>query len=554
MRKHIRIPAKYDAVDEVLNSVNGILKKHNVSTKEIGRAILTVEEALGSLIDHAESDSEIDIAINSIFGKTTIEFHSAGEEFSISDGIKGVKESIDCVDGDEAQNIIRGALFKAYVDDLQYNHKLGKNNVKMTIHKSKHILLYRTLGALSLALLSGLLLTGIGADSFNENLCHYLLVPVKTMFLNALKAIVAPVVFFSIISCVSGFSNYKELGRVGIKTLISYFCTTLIATFVGIMTFLLLKPGREIVNHPDFVEEQAEKTSLSDMLLDSIVGIVPDNFVKPFLESNMLQLIFLAILCGIAVGMIGEYSTSLRNLLQAFNELFLKIISIIMLFMPIAVYCSITSLMLTLGVDTLLSLIGIVASLLFGIICMMIIYCLLLLIFGRLNPIVFLKKYFPTMLNVFSIAASNPAIPINMEACEKKLGIDKKVYSFSIPLGATINMDGTCIFLAVQALALAKMYGVNVSAAAMLSFALSIIIFSIGAPGVPGGLIICLSALLTQLNVPTSALELVIGISPIVGMFLAVSNCLGDVVVTTIVANSEGLLDKQKFLKNYRSD
>lgn len=554
MRKHIRILAKYNAVDGVLNSVNGILKKHNVSTKEIGRAILTVEEALGSLIDHAESDSEIDIAINSIFGKTTIEFHSTGEEFSISDGIKGVKESIDCVDGDEAQNIIRGALFKAYVDDLQYNHKLGKNNVKMTIHKSKHILLYRTLGALSLALLSGLLLTGIGADSFNENLCHYLLVPVKTMFLNALKAIVAPVVFFSIISCVSGFSNYKELGRVGIKTLISYFCTTLIATFVGIMTFLLLKPGREIVNHPDFVEEQAEKTSLSDMLLDSIVGVVPDNFVKPFLESNMLQLIFLAILCGIAVGMIGEYSTSLRNLLQAFNELFLKIISIIMLFMSIAVYCSITSLILTLGVDTLLSLIGIVASLLFGIICMMIIYCLLLLIFGRLNPIVFLKKYFPTMLNVFSIAASNPAIPINMEACEKKLGIDKKVYSFSIPLGATINMDGTCIFLAVQALALAKMYGVNVSVAEMLSFALSIIIFSIGAPGVPGGLIICLSALLTQLSVPTSALELVIGISPIVGMFLAVSNCLGDVVVTTIVANSEGLLDKQKFLKNYRND
>lgn len=553
MRKYIRIPAKYNAVDEVLNSVNGILKKHNVSTKERDKAILTVEEALGSLIDHAESGSEIEIVINS-FLVTTIEFHSTGEAFRISDDIKVVKESIDCVDGDEAQNIIRGALFKAYVDDLQYNHKLGKNNVKMTIHKSKHILLYRTLGALSLALLSGLLLTGIGADSFNENLCHYLLVPVKTMFLNALKAIVAPVVFFSIISCVSGFSNYKELGRVGIKTLISYFCTTLIATFVGIMTFLLLKPGREIVNHPDFVEEQAEKTSLSDMLLDSIVSIVPDDFVKPFLESNMLQLIFLAILCGIAVGMIGEYSASLRNLLQAFNELFLKIISIIMLFMPIAVYCSITSLMLTLGGDTLLSLIGIVASLLFGIICMMIIYCLLLLIFGRLNPIVFLKKYFPTMLNVFSIAASNPAIPINMEACEKKLGIDKKVYSFSIPLGATINMDGTCIFLAVQALALAKMYGVNVSVAAMLSFALSIIIFSIGAPGVPGGLIICLSALLTQLNVPTSALELVIGISPIVGMFLAVSNCLGDVVVTSIVANSEGLLDKQKFLKNYRKD
>jgi len=167
----------------------------------------------------------------------------------------------------------------------------------------------------------------------------------------------------------------------------------------------------------------------------------------------------------------------------------------------------------------------------------------MILVLARLNPIPFIQKYAPTMLQVFSMASSNASLPLNMEACQKKLGVSSKVYSLSLPLGATMNMDGTCIYLGVFALALAQMYGVPVTGAAMMSVVMSIIVLSIGAPGVPGSGLICLSVLLSQLGVPVEAVGLVMGIDPLIGMLRTMSNCLGDVAVSTIVAKNENLLD-----------
>ena len=170
-----------------------------------------------------------------------------------------------------------------------------------------------------------------------------------------------------------------------------------------------------------------------------------------------------------------------------------------------------------------------------------------MLIIGRLNPIPFVRKYASTMLQVFSMASSNASIPVNMEACDKKLGISRKVYSLSIPLGATVNMDGTCVHLAVFSLALAKVYGVEISGAAILSLVVVIIVLSMGAPGIPGSGLICLSVLLTQMGVPVEAIGLVMGIDSLMGMFRCMSNCLGDVAATAVVARSEGLMDTQKY-------
>ena len=180
---------------------------------------------------------------------------------------------------------------------------------------------------------------------------------------------------------------------------------------------------------------------------------------------------------------------------------------------------------------------------------MMVIYCILIIVLGRMSPAPFIRKYSPVMLQVFSIASSNAAIPINMGFCENKLGINSKVYSLSIPLGSTLNMNGTCIQLAVFALALAKVYGVSVSVDSLLTMAILIIVLSMGAPGMPGGGIICLSVLLEQLHVPTEAVTLVMGIGPILGMFLCMSNCLGDVVVAAIV----GRQTKNMNMETYRS-
>ena len=260
----------------------------------------------------------------------------------------------------------------------------------------------------------------------------------------------------------------------------------------------------------------------------------------------MLQLIFLAVICGIATGMIGKYSDMVKDLFEAGNDLFLKITTIIIGFMPFAVFCSITSMMITTGVKTIISVLGMLGTFLFGLVCMMTIYCLLILVIGRVNPLHFVQKYVPTMLQVFSMASSNASIPVNMDACEN-LGISKKIYSLSIPLGATLNMDGTCIYLGVFALALAKTYGIPVTGATLFSLSISIVVLSMGAPGVAGAGLICLSVLLEQMGVPLEAIGLVMGIDSLVGMFRTMSNCLGDVAVSTIVAKQEDALDMEKY-------
>nr|MCR5627327.1 dicarboxylate/amino acid:cation symporter [Lachnospiraceae bacterium] len=244
---------------------------------------------------------------------------------------------------------------------------------------------------------------------------------------------------------------------------------------------------------------------------------------------------------------LGKYSTTFIYIFYECNDLFLKVKSLIIKVMTIAVFCSIMSMMITMGVKTIISVLGMFGTFLIGLGILMIVYCLLLLMIGKLNPITFVRKYAPYMLQAFSLASSNASIPVNMEACEKKLGINKKIYSLSIPLGATINMDGSCIHLAVFALTLAKIYNVEITETTLFSMIIAIIVLSIGAPGIPGAGLICLSVLLVPMNVPIEAIGLVMGIDSLCGMFRCMNNCLGDVVVSTIVAKSEGQLDIEMY-------
>ena len=260
----------------------------------------------------------------------------------------------------------------------------------------------------------------------------------------------------------------------------------------------------------------------------------------------MLQLIFLAVISGIAAGRIGRYSDMVKSLFETFNELFLKITMFIIKFMPIAVFCSICSMILSMGVETILSVLSMLGTFLVGLLCMIMIYCTILGIAGRVNPLYFLRSYAPTMLQVFSMGSSNAAIPVNMQACDK-MGVAKKIYCLSLPLGATLNMDGSCVYMAVFTLALAKTYGVQITGSAITAMIISIIVLSMGAPGIPGPGLICLSMLLTQVGVPVEAVGLVMGIDAFIGMFRTMSNCTGDVAVSILVARLEKMLDMDKF-------
>ncbi|MBR6229180.1 MAG: cation:dicarboxylase symporter family transporter [Eubacterium sp.] len=546
MKQYKRFSADTAGIGQAMEFTRGCLTEVKIKGKELARATLTAEEAVGALVAHADEGSTVDVTFRSRFGDVTIEAVSHGQSFDLSKNMDRVSTVGNEAESESTQEVLRGILLKSFTDGIKYNHKNGVNRIRMTAVRSRHTFLYRTLGAMLAAIVFGVLMANLTPESWCDNLSEYALDPIRTMYISALKMCVAPVVFFSIVTCVMQFSDLKEMGRIGAKVFGMYLFTTVIATGVGLGMYYLFQPGSadmipKVAQDVSSITSQTVDTSIMHILVD----VVPSNFIKPFLESDMLQLIFLAVLCGVAVGKIGKYSQTLCDLLKAGNELFMKITTMIIRFMPIVVFCAISSMIMGTGFDTILSLLGVLGTFILGILCMMVVYCLLMLVIGRMNPLPFLRKYPQTMLQVFSMASSNASIPINMEACEKKLGIARRVYSLSIPLGATVNMDGDCLYLSIAALALAKAYGITITGATLATMIISIIILSVGAPGIPGSGLICLSVLLGQIGVPLEGIAIVMGIDALMGMFRAMSNCLGDVVVTTIVAKSEGLMDKQ---------
>ncbi|MCR5686525.1 MAG: cation:dicarboxylase symporter family transporter [Lachnospiraceae bacterium] len=548
----MRRSESFDLCEQSVGAAAGFvetcLKEFGINSSDSMKSTLIAEEALGSLVAHASSSGQLRVSVYRFFGNITVEMSAPGSEYPLLDNMQSAAIPDDDEMGRDALDVIRNIMLRSFADDLKYRHKDGYNSIRMTLLKSKRSFLYATLAALAAAIVIGLIMSAAAPEAVNKGIDYYFLSPVKTIYINLLKVIVAPVVFFSIVSCIGGFSNLRELGKVGAKTILLYTLTTLIAVSVGIGVFYLFQPGKAGLA-AGTVEGAAGNAAASLSLRDLLVGLAPSNFVSPFLNDNMPQLIILAVLCGIAAGLIGQYSVVLRSLFDACNELFMKIASMIIKFMPLAIFCSAASMIISTGAETLLSIAGMFGSFIFGLMCMMIIYIILVAVLGRLDPRPLIRKYAPTMLQVFSMASSNAAIPINMSACNKKLGISNKICGLSIPLGSTLNMDGTCVQLAVFALALAKVYGTPVYSSGLITMAVTIVILSMGAPGMPGGTVICLSVLLEQLGVPTEAVGLVMGIGPLLGMFLCMSNCVGDVVVTSIVARSAGEIDMDVYRK-----
>lgn len=449
----LRIPAKNDAIPEGIAFLTQALKKKRINSKEANRAILMAEEAMVKLFQHAPPEATAKLAVISRMGSLSLKLSVPGPGFEFEkdvDFCMGIQ--MDESDS-QAEATIRDLLLNAFRDKLRYKNRNKCNIVLISVKESEKRLLYWTVAALISSILLGLLLRQVLPEAGTLALNDYLLSPVKTMFLNALKMVVAPVVFFSIMSCVSQFSNLADLGKTGSKVMGFYMFTTVVAIAMGTAAFLLLRPGQEGAQALTAAGQAvAGSEDVNISILDPIVNIVPSNIIQPFVNSDMLQIIFIAIICGIAVGMIGDYSRPLKEFFEGCNTLFLKVTTIIVSVIPLAVFCSMCSLVMLTGGDTLVSLSYFLITVLAGMAGMVVVYCLLILVVARLDPLIFLKKYAPGMLTTFSLGSSNAAMPYNMQICRNDLGISPKVYSFSIPLGATVNMDGTCVSLVVARL------------------------------------------------------------------------------------------------------
>lgn len=548
------ITVKQGETAEAINFVKNFLEEHKVKDKEKVKALLMAEEVTVGLLNHTTPGGCVKLTAKNSFGSIYFDITAPGEEFELmSDEMIG--EILDAkYDSDRmsanTEGAIRSIMLKSFSDQLKYKNSKGRNHVRITAVTSRYALLYMTLTGLFAGLAFGLMMNilpdGV-AQAINNNIFSL----ITTVFMNGLQTVVGPVVFFSIATAIAGFGNLSDIGKIGGKVMLAYILTSILSIVIGTGLFFVFQPGDPSVAQGITATEVVDQAAVAEMgdvsLKSTIIGLVPSNIIKPFYDANMLQIIVLAIFCGAAAGLIGQFSTLVKDIFEAMNELFLKITVILVQLIPLVTFCSMASMMVSVGGDSIVSVLGIAGVILLGLLAMMVVYCILIVVFTGQNPLIFFRKYAPTMLQVFSLSSSNASIPLNMKACGEKLGISPKIYSFSIPLGATINMNGICIQLAVSALAIANIYGVDISGRMLVIMCTTIILLSMGAPGIPGIGLILLTVILTQFNVPVEGVSLLIGIYPILDMFITTINCLGDVAMTFIVAKSEKLLDTEAF-------
>jgi Na+/H+-dicarboxylate symporter len=392
----------------------------------------------------------------------------------------------------------------------------------------------------------GINLTSLNTEGslINLYLVNGLFSVVGTMFVNALKMLVVPLVLFSLVCGVCGIGDVKLLGKIGGKAFVLYMLTTAIAiaTALGIAATLGIGKGMNAQSSAEFTGREAPP--LSQVLID----IVPSNPVNAMAQGEMLSIIFFAILLGISMLLVGRKSKPLINIFEMANEVMMKMVSIIMALAPYAVFCLLSKAMADLGLDLLAQLLGYVLVLI-GVLLfhLFVTLQLMLKIFSGLSPFTFMRKIRNTQVFAFSTSSSNATIPVTLRTVTQRMGVDNSVAAFTVPFGATINMDGTAIMQGVATVFIANIYNVDLGMSGYLTVIMMSVLASIGTAGVPGVGLIMLSMVFVQVGLPIEGIGLILGVDRLLDMVRTAVNVSGDAVVSTIVAKSEGKLDVDVF-------
>ena len=361
------------------------------------------------------------------------------------------------------------------------------------------------------------------------------------MFVTALKMLVVPLVLFSLITGVLGIGDIRELGKVGAKAFFLYLLTTAIAIALGISLAASLGIGEGVHMTSAATFTAKEAPALSSVL----INIIPGNVIDAMAKGNMLQIIFFAILLGISILMVGKKAAPLVELVEVANEIMMKMVNIVMAVAPYAVFALLAKAFASLGLDLLLNLAGYVLVLISALMIHLFVTLMIILkVFSGKSPAMFLKKAREMQIFAFSTSSSNATIPVTLRVATKKLGVDNSVASFTVPFGATINMDGTAIMQGVATVFIANAYGVHLGITGYLTVILMSVLASIGTAGVPGVGLIMLSMVFTQVGLPVEGIGLILGVDRLLDMTRTAVNVSGDAAVSVIVAKSEKKLNE----------
>jgi len=367
---------------------------------------------------------------------------------------------------------------------------------------------------------------------------------VGEIFVRLLSMLVVPLVFVSLVTGVSTLSDPAKLGRVGGKAVLLYMFTTGVAVTLALFAALLVRPG--VGANPGEVEQReiAAQPSFSEVLID----MVPRNPVEAMANGDMLPIIVFAILIGLSIALAGEPGKRIGRFFGDFNEVVMRLVGFVMLVAPYGVFALITVLGATTGLSTFEGIIKYVLLVLFVLVLhAAVTYSFLLRVLAGLNPLRFFSRMRAVLAFAFSTASSGATIPVTLRTVVNRLGADNRVASFTVPLGATINMDGTAIMQGIATGFIAQYYGVDLSITQYLMVVLMVIMASVGAAGVPGVGLILLAGVLKSVGLPAEGIALILGVDRVLDMTRTAVNVCGDATVTCIVAKSENEFDQEIF-------
>ena len=369
-------------------------------------------------------------------------------------------------------------------------------------------------------------------------------------FIRLMKMLVVPLVFCSLVCGSMAIGDTKKLGNVGGKTLAFYLVTTAVAVAVALGIGTLLRPGIGLDMSKIQINASDIETMESTSLVQTILNIIPDNPIKSLASGEMLQIIVFALIIGVILAKLGERAETVSNFISQFNDIMMEMTMMVMSLAPIGVFSLIARTFATIGFSAFVPLAKYMIAVLIALAIQCFgIYQILLKLFTGLNPVKFIRKFFPVMAFAFSTATSNATIPLSIDTLHKKMGVSKKISSFTIPLGATINMDGTSIMQGVAVMFAAKAFGIQLTPMHYITVIGTATLASIGTAGIPSVGLVTLTMVFNSVGLPVEAIGIIMGIDRILDMARTAVNITGDAVCTTIVACQNGAVDKEVFNK-----
>lgn len=531
----VSISADMQYLREGIDYIQSSLQKYNIKSKDLYKALLIGEELLVKCINSSPSDNKINIDVRRSFFKIVIRIKCQSERIIIEPSNMGLNFLSNNISPD-VEEVIRNMLLNSYGQNISHKYKYGINDIEISVDLDTLNPIAKMGFSAVAGILFGLLLKVLPdahANFINQNI----LTLFSELFINTLKMLVIPLVFFSIATTISQANDLRVLGRLGVKVFSLYIVTSVLAIICGYLIYHLVpisSPSAAAI----YSNQISDISGGGVFFRETLLGLIPDNFFAAFTTGSMLQILFIAVILGIAAIRIKD-SDRIKTFLKSGNDLFNEAIKIVLSFIGVSIFCSLASTAYSFGANSLTSFAGLWTEIVVADILMtLIVYSLLLIVLGGTNPLVFFKKMMPTMLIASTIPSSNAMVPNMMNAC-KNMGLSERIYAFSIPLGANINMDAVCIFQTITLFFMINSFGISLAPSTLIFILFMILFLSVGSPGVAGGSLATLAIILPMAGIPANAVNMITVVYSLILFIQIPCNIMGDATVTTIVDYQE---------------